>query len=105
MKYTLKVENLTLAMWESTPIAENQKGTDGKDIKGADGKKVKTGKMIDYTTYHFKNDLGEVEKIMSLQSKWRELEHKEVTVLYTVSRSEFQGKTECKLSLLDVTES
>lgn len=103
MKYVIVVPDMELKMWEKTLIAENLKGTDGKLVK-ENGKTVKTGKVIEYTTYTFRNIAGEVEKIMSLKSDFRALEGKQVTVSFGINRSEFQGKTECKMSLVDVVE-
>jgi len=102
MKYVIVVPDMELKMWEKTLLPENLKGTDGKVMKGADGKNAKTGKMIEYTTYTFRNLLGETEKIMSLKSEFRELENKLCTVSFGVNRSEFGGKTECKMSLVNV---
>ena len=104
MKYVIIVPDMELKMWEATNLPENLKGADGKVVKGVDGKNAKTGKMIEYTTYTFRNLTGEVEKIMSLKSEFRALEGKLVTVSFGINRSEFQGKTDCKMSLIDVVE-
>jgi len=97
MKVHLK--DLELKMWSKTEMPEALKGADGKMVKDEKGKIVNTGKKIEYTTYTFRDLLGEVLEIMSAKNQFRDLEGKNCDVILNLTRNSFQGKTETKISL------
>lgn len=103
MKYKkivkILIKDVELKMWEATLMPEAQYGTDGKMVKDASGKILNTGKMKEYTTYIFRDLVGEKLEIMSAKNNFRELEGETVNVVLNLRKTSFQGKTETKVSL------
>jgi len=97
------IKDIELKMWEATPMPEAEIGTDGKMVRDqATGKVKNTGKSIEYTTYTFRDLLGETLKIMSRNNKFREFEGKTVNLVLNVIRKEFMGKTDTKINIKEV---
>lgn len=99
----IELENVEMKMWESKLLPEALRGEDGKIKKDEKGKILNTGKMIEYTDYTFRDLLGEVIKIMTLNNKWRDLENQKVVVSLDLTRKEFQGRAEWRASIKNIT--
>jgi len=106
LKLTMKVtiKDLEVKLWEKTEMPEALKGADGKMVKDEKGKVVNTGKMVEYTTYTFRDITGETLKLMTAKNQFRELEGSTIDLVLNLTRREFQGKTETKVALVDVLE-
>lgn len=104
MKIILK--DIELKMWEKNELPETQKNEQGKIVNDENGKPLKTGKMIEYTNYIFRDALGEKLEILSAKNNFREFENskKNLTVILNLTKRSFQGKTDTKVSLVDILE-
>lgn len=100
-KMKITIQGMELRMWESTTMPEAMKGADGKLVKDEKGKIVNTGKTLEYTTYTFRDMLGEVIKVMSSKNNYREFENKSGDLILNLTRKEFQGKAETKVTFVD----
>jgi len=68
-------------------------------MKEVDGKKsfVKTGNMVEFTKYVFRDEMGQTYEILTKENGYRNLEGKYVDVTLDIQVSEFDGKTKIKL--------
>jgi len=95
------VEKMTLKMWTSKPMPEAVIGKDGKMEKDENGKIKNTGNTLDYTEYYFVDLMGNLLKILTKNSKFRDLEGQEGTLYIKLEVKEFGGKTEKRFQLED----
>lgn len=93
---------LELKMWENTPMKEAKKDDKGNIMKDEKGKVINTDKIINYTTYHFREIDGTITKIMTMNDSYRSLEGEAVIIALDLSRKEFKGKSEWKASIKNI---
>lgn len=98
----IELKNVELKMWEGSFLPEALKGEDGKIQKDDKGKIINTGRKIEYTIYTFRDLFGEVIKIMTLNSTYRQFENQSVVVTLDLTRKEFQGKSEWRGAIKSV---
>lgn len=93
MQFISKEKDVKLVMWEKTLMPES---TAGKD---ATGKSVftKTGKMIEMTTYTFRDVVGEKLVVLSKDNNFRTLEGEDVEIVLDVVFNDFQKKNRVSL--------
>lgn len=93
----------TLKFWESSMLPEAKRDNSGKIMKDPQtGKFLNTGNHVEYTTYTFRDFTGETFKIMSAKNDFRSLENEDVEVTLDITRKEFQGKSDTRVSLVNV---
>lgn len=92
------LDSLELVMWEKTMMPESV------IVKGNDGKSSfsKTGKVLEYTTYSFRDSFGDKFVFTSKNNDWRTLEGEQVIISLDLKFDEFKRKT--KISLSDVVK-
>jgi len=99
MKFKSVEKNVKLVMWEKTEMPESNMGE-------KDGKKVfvKTGKMIEMTTYTFRDFVGEKLVILSKDNAFRAMEGKDVDLTVEVVFNDFQKKNRVSLVKLEIAK-
>jgi len=97
MKFISQEKDVKMVMWEKTEMPES-------NIIEKDGKKsfVKTGKMIEMTTYTFRDIVGEKLVILSKDNSFRLMEGKDVKIALDVVFNDFQKKNRVGLSKLEL---
>lgn len=96
MKFISQEKDVKLVMWEKTEMPES-------NIVEKEGKKSfqKTGKMIEMTTYTFRDFVGEKLVILSKDNSFRQMEGKDVKIAIDVVFNDFQKKNRVSLVKLD----
>lgn len=94
-----KIENVKLLMWEQTLMKESvaTKGTDGKTIF------TKTDKDLEYTTYVFRDFVGEKIVLTSKNNSYRTLEGEDVTINLSIKYDDFNRKNKISLTSIEKT--
>jgi len=79
----LKIEDVTLKMWEKTMLPESEK---------IDGKYVKTGRKEEATTLTFIDSFGDKLVFVTSNNKYRELEGQVANLWISVGYDSFNKK-------------
>lgn len=95
------IDTVNLKMWTSKSMPEAEIGKDGKMVKDEKGKVVSTGKMLDYTEYYFVDMVGNLLKILTKNSEFRQYEGQDGILFIKLEIKEFQGKSEKRFTLAD----
>jgi len=98
MKFISQEKDVKMVMWEKTEMPESIMSKD-KDNKSVFNK---TGKMIEMTTYIFRDIVGEKLVILSKDNAFRQMEGKDVKITLDVIFNDFQKKNRISLSKLEL---
>jgi len=100
MKFKSSEKNVKLVMWEKTEMPEStmSKDKEGKTVF------TKTDKVIEMTTYTFRDFAGEKLVILSKDNSFRPMEGKDVDLILEVIFNDFQKKNRVTLVKLELAK-
>jgi len=89
--------NTKLVMWEKTEMPESvmEKDEAGKTVFR------KTGKKVENSTYHFRDEFGDKLSFMSPNNNYRNLEGQDIELELEIGYDDFKRKN--KMSLVSVS--
>jgi len=95
MRFQTIDQDVVLKMWEKTMMPESNMGE-------KDGKKVfvKTGNMIEMTTYTFIDGFGEKLVFLSKNNNFRDLEGSKVEIVIGIEYNDFKKQNRIVLESL-----
>jgi len=98
MKFLSLEKDVKMVMWEKTEMPESTMA------KNKEGKTefTKTGKLIEMTTYIFRDIVGEKLVILSKDNAFRSMEGKDVKITLDVVFNDFQKKNRVTLAKLEL---
>lgn len=89
-----ELQPMYLVLWEKKELPERQKNS-------VTGEWDKTGKMIEYTTYTFRDEFGETLKFMMLDDGYRKWEGSEVQLTIGITYDDYNNVNKLKLESIE----